>query len=84
MHRGGWWRVGLTNTYATRCILERAWLSQAPRSSMEAAGLWAYAGGFLVLMHFFVVLYEEPTLWGTFGGDYKAYCQRVHRWWPGR
>jgi protein-S-isoprenylcysteine O-methyltransferase Ste14 len=49
-----------------------------------SAGLWAYAGGFLVLMHFFVVLYEEPTLRGTFGGDYEAYCRRVHRWWPGR
>jgi len=48
-----------------------------------SAGLWAYAGGFLVLMHFFVVLYEEPTLRGIFGGDYEAYCRRVHRWWPG-
>ena len=49
-----------------------------------SAGLWAYTGGFLVLMHCFVVLYEEPTLRGIFGGDYEAYCRRVHRWWPGR
>jgi protein-S-isoprenylcysteine O-methyltransferase Ste14 len=33
---------------------------------------------------FFVVLYEEPTLREIFGGDYEAYCRRVHRWWPGR
>jgi len=44
--------------------------------------LWAYAGGFLLLTHLFVVWYEEPTLRETFGEDYKAYCRRVHRWWP--
>ena len=49
-----------------------------------SGGLWVYAGGFLVLMHLFVVLYEEPTLRATFGGDYEAYCRRVHRWWPGQ
>ncbi|HEV8580282.1 MAG TPA: isoprenylcysteine carboxylmethyltransferase family protein [Thermoanaerobaculia bacterium] len=50
----------------------------------QSGALWAYAGGFLVLMHLFVVLYEEPTLRRTFGDDYAAYCRRVHRWWPGR
>jgi protein-S-isoprenylcysteine O-methyltransferase Ste14 len=48
----------------------------------ETGVLWAYAGGFLLLTHLFVVLYEEPTLRETFGEDYKAYCRRVHRWWP--
>jgi protein-S-isoprenylcysteine O-methyltransferase Ste14 len=48
----------------------------------EAGALWAYTAGFLVLMHLFVVLYEEPTLRRTFGEDYEAYSRRVHRWWP--
>jgi protein-S-isoprenylcysteine O-methyltransferase Ste14 len=50
----------------------------------EAAALWAYAAGFLLLMHLFVVFYEEPTLGSTFGEDYEAYCRKVRRWWPGR
>lgn len=48
----------------------------------ETGVLWAYAGGFLALMHLFVVLYEEPTLRQTFGEDYEAYSLRVRRWWP--
>jgi protein-S-isoprenylcysteine O-methyltransferase Ste14 len=48
-----------------------------------AAALWAYAGGFLLLMHLFVLTYEEPTLRRTFGEDYEAYFRRVRRWWPG-
>jgi protein-S-isoprenylcysteine O-methyltransferase Ste14 len=44
--------------------------------------LVAYAAAFLIVMHGFVVVYEEPTLRGTFGKDYEAYCQRVGRWWP--
>jgi protein-S-isoprenylcysteine O-methyltransferase Ste14 len=48
----------------------------------ESGALWAYAGGFLVLMHLMVVLYEEPTLRQTFGADYGTYCRRVRRWWP--
>ena len=48
----------------------------------EAGALWAYAGGFLVLTHLVVVLYEEPTLRRTFGEDYETYCRQVRRWWP--
>ena len=48
----------------------------------ETGALWAFAGGFLVLMHVFVVFYEEPTLRQTFGEDYRAYCRQVRRWWP--
>lgn len=47
-----------------------------------SGALWAYAGGFLLLMHLFVVSYEEPTLRRSFGEDYEAYCRRVRRWWP--
>lgn len=48
----------------------------------QTTALLAYAAAFLVLMHLFVVLYEEPTLRQTFGNDYDTYCRRVGRWWP--
>ena len=48
----------------------------------QSSALLAYAAGFLLLMHLFVVGYEEPTLRETFGHDYEAYCRRVRRWWP--
>ena len=44
--------------------------------------LGAYAGVFLVLLHLFVIFYEEPTLRETFDGDYESYCEQVGRWWP--
>ena len=48
----------------------------------ESWPVLVYAGLFLLLTHFFVVLYEEPTLRQTFGPEYEAYCHRVRRWWP--
>lgn len=48
----------------------------------DTRALWAYAAGFLLLMHLVVVLYEEPTLRRSFGGEYEAYCRQVRRWWP--
>src|SRR5262245_59534974 len=48
----------------------------------QAISLAAYAGGFVLLMHLFVVLYEEPALAATFGPEYQEYCRRVSRWWP--
>lgn len=48
----------------------------------EAVVLWAYAAGFLLLMHLVVVWYEEPTLRRTFGEDYDEYCRQVRRWVP--
>ena len=50
----------------------------------ETVVLWVYAAVFLMLMHAFVVLYEEPTLRRTFGEDYATYCRRVGRWLPAR
>lgn len=35
-----------------------------------------------LIVHLFVVLYEEPTLRRLFGADYDAYCRSVHRWLP--
>ena len=45
--------------------------------------LLLYSAAFILACHFFVIIYEEPTLRRTFGLDYEAYCQRVNRWWPG-
>ena len=48
---------------------------------------WAlvgYCAIYVLVMHLFVVLYEEPTLRSTFGAPYVGYCERVGRWWPRR
>jgi len=33
-------------------------------------------------VHWFVILYEEPTLRRKFGAEYEDYCRNVRRWWP--
>jgi protein-S-isoprenylcysteine O-methyltransferase Ste14 len=40
--------------------------------------------GFCVglVMHLFVIAYEEPTLRRSFGPEYEAYCAHVPRWFP--
>jgi protein-S-isoprenylcysteine O-methyltransferase Ste14 len=48
----------------------------------ESLALAGYAAGFLLLMHAFVVRYEEPTLREAFGADYDRYCGAVRRWRP--
>lgn len=48
----------------------------------RSAALAAYAGAFLLMMHAFVMWYEEPTLRATFGVEYDRYCRQVRRWWP--
>lgn len=40
------------------------------------------APAFLLLMHGFAVIYEEPTLRERFGKSYRDYCAHVGRWWP--
>lgn len=44
--------------------------------------LLLYMVAFLVILHGFVLLYEEPTLRRTFGEEYEDYRRRVRRWWP--
>ncbi len=41
-----------------------------------------YSGLFFLIVHLFVVLYEEPTLRRTFGHEYEEYFRRVRRWIP--
>jgi protein-S-isoprenylcysteine O-methyltransferase Ste14 len=36
-----------------------------------------------VIVHLFVVLYEEPTLRRQFGESYETYLRMVPRWLPG-
>jgi len=50
----------------------------------ESLSVLIYTGLFFLITHLFVVLYEEPTLRGTFGTEYEAYFQRVSRWLPTR
>lgn len=50
----------------------------------ESGTLLAFVGVFMLAIHTFVILYEEPTLRRTFGPDYQAYCAKVNRWLPGR
>jgi protein-S-isoprenylcysteine O-methyltransferase Ste14 len=47
-----------------------------------SVALAVYAAVFLLLMHAFVVGYEEPTLRATFGAEYDRYREQVHRWYP--
>jgi protein-S-isoprenylcysteine O-methyltransferase Ste14 len=48
----------------------------------ESAALVAFAAGFLLATHLFVVFYEEPTLERTFGAQYADYRNAVDRWLP--
>jgi protein-S-isoprenylcysteine O-methyltransferase Ste14 len=43
--------------------------------------LW-YGAVFSLLVHAFVVLYEEPTLRRRYGAEYDRYCAAVRRWRP--
>lgn len=42
--------------------------------------LWAVV--FFVVMHLFVIFYEEPSLDRRFGASYRDYKRRVRRWLP--
>jgi protein-S-isoprenylcysteine O-methyltransferase Ste14 len=50
-------------------------------------GTWwlaAFAVGFFLVSHVFVVTYEEPALDRVFGSEYQSYCAAVGRWLPRR
>jgi len=44
--------------------------------------LLLYAASVWVAFFAFIVLYEEPALSRTFGGEYAVYCAHVGRWIP--
>jgi protein-S-isoprenylcysteine O-methyltransferase Ste14 len=47
----------------------------------QSWALLGYTAAFALVMHLFVVVYEEPTLRATFGAPYLKYCERVRRWY---
>jgi protein-S-isoprenylcysteine O-methyltransferase Ste14 len=47
-----------------------------------AGSLLIYAVAVAVIVHAFVVRYEEPKLRALFGAEYDAYAARVGRWLP--
>lgn len=49
-----------------------------------SSALWWFTAGFFLVLHVFVVAYEEPTLRRMFGEEYEAYTKQVRRWLPGR
>jgi protein-S-isoprenylcysteine O-methyltransferase Ste14 len=46
------------------------------------SSLLEYGGIVWLLFHLFVLIYEEPTLRATFGGEYDSFCAEVPRWIP--
>jgi len=45
-------------------------------------GVFEYGCFIWLAFHLFVLLYEEPTLRGSYGGEYEAFCANVRRWIP--
>ncbi|MDA2925077.1 isoprenylcysteine carboxylmethyltransferase family protein [Acidobacteria bacterium AH-259-L09] len=51
---------------------------------LRSASISALALIFFVVMHLFVMLYEEPALENRFGSSYLTYKRSVPRWLPSR
>jgi len=47
---------------------------------LSSPSMLMLAVAFLLIMHLFVVLHEEPTLAARFGLPYERYRSTVHRW----
>jgi protein-S-isoprenylcysteine O-methyltransferase Ste14 len=50
--------------------------------SQRSASVVLLTAGFLLIMHLFVILLEEPSLERRFGDSYAAYKWAVNRWLP--
>ena len=48
--------------------------------ALSSPSIVILALAFLLVMHLFVVVYEEPALAGKFGASYQRYTSSVHRW----
>jgi len=48
--------------------------------ALSSPSIVMLALAFLLTMHLFVVVYEEPALAGKFGVSYQRYRSSVHRW----
>jgi len=58
-------------------VISEAWL-------FRSGALLVQAGVAFIVVHGFVLLYEEPHLQRQFGSSYADYCQSVNRWLPRR
>jgi len=54
------------------------WIVFGHANSLALAAVAAVA----LVVHLFVVFYEEPALRKKFGVEYEEYCRNVDRWWP--
>jgi protein-S-isoprenylcysteine O-methyltransferase Ste14 len=48
----------------------------------QSLALLGFTGVFALVVHLFVMFYEEPTLARLFGAEYDAYRRQVQRWRP--
>jgi protein-S-isoprenylcysteine O-methyltransferase Ste14 len=48
----------------------------------ESPPLAGFTVLFALVVHLFVLFYEEPTLARLFGADYTEYCGSIRRWVP--
>jgi protein-S-isoprenylcysteine O-methyltransferase Ste14 len=56
-------------------VIGQALLFGSSHLLIYAAIVWA-------IVHFWVLVYEEPNLAGRFGESYAEYRRHVRRWWP--
>jgi protein-S-isoprenylcysteine O-methyltransferase Ste14 len=49
---------------------------------VRSSAVLAFAAGWFLLIHAFVLFVEEPGLRQRFGRTYDEYCKRVPRWMP--
>jgi protein-S-isoprenylcysteine O-methyltransferase Ste14 len=50
----------------------------------EAFAILLYTVILGLIVHLFIIFYEEPVLKHMFGAEYESYRQSVNRWLPGR
>lgn len=49
---------------------------------LASTHLLVYAAITWAVVHFWVLMYEEPKLGEQFGESYRTYRRNVRRWWP--
>jgi protein-S-isoprenylcysteine O-methyltransferase Ste14 len=51
---------------------------------LQSKAILLFSPIWFLMVHAFVILYEEPDLLGKFGAAYQGYCRAVPRWIPRR
>jgi protein-S-isoprenylcysteine O-methyltransferase Ste14 len=47
---------------------------------LQMQSVWIYAGITMLIIHLFIIGFEEPRLTRDFGEEYNAYRKKVRRW----